>query len=1229
MAKSTGTSFGTPRQWMSGHGVGSNARLMADINGDLKADAIVFFSVNGAWWAARALEDSPAGYYYFRASGFDVNGSGSPIAVLSKLVNGLWQNIATAAITAPPMNEWYVLKVEAVGSSIRAYLDGEKLIDVVDHTFTRGHVGIKVHGSASHSNFTPSAYYFGGYDSESEGIRIYGTAQTTYTYSAEGLVTGINSALATESRVYDHEVHGWSAQVPEQRFSIRTDPYDPANNVIYGDSRYGPSTIWTGDISWTNYTVEATVRFTHAGAPDDFWGVGGSAGIVIRSSGNPERGYYVGLTPNGGAGLYLVELNGVNFDSHVVLDSATTTTTTSIGQEVRLKVEVSSNPHNGNLRIRVWWDDNSNPINYICTTNCSEKYKNGKVGLRVTTARAIFDDVKITGPDGKVWRFDDFQAKGLLTGKASTDKVSGLPSGETIQYDESGRPYSITDKNKQRLTVTRDERGNIIAQADPSGTVTLKTYDVYGQVISETISMQPSYNYVPDPSFENGSDWELKSRDTSTVEIEASDQSYHGGNSLKLTYNYLNGQGGVTDWIGAHTSKMPVKAGGVYTVSAHVKSSNFLHGTSISDGKQHHHVYVRFWTAGANPTIIDQIGAEIPECLCETDWQQIYKTVTVPDTAEFAEVFVAIVGSFYGQSIVWVDAVQLQEGAVVPETNLLKNPGAEKLMDGNPGTPEGWSSNFPGGTSGQVGGIAPSSNWQSLPSSWSINDQGQMSVLFWKGKEGTSNETVLRSAAEYEHIVSWDPITIQADIQMNTGRDVGLAFDTKDNGNMYLIRASGMIGDKDNPSDPGETHFKTALWIKQGGDWTKLTSGNNYNMTTSGGQALLPEAGSWYTLVVSVAANTVSWHYIVDGASSLTYVYNGNPLASNSGRVGIRTGEEHGYSQQQHNIDNVQVSHSINSFNDTFNAHNPYFIQSHNGANTASSWSQTLTGGRVTPGQNYTLSARLWTESAPDGDGPGGARLRVVWKSGSTVVGEDYSPLYQTGGEWAKRAITLAAPEGAGSAVIYLEQVNFEGETRFDDIRFEPNVGLAGFSALGNGSFETISGDKPAGWTWSSSTDWAKDTKIYKFGKTSVRVSSPTAKDHYATQTVKVKPNTTYMFSGWIRTAAVAAVRGHGAVIFAISGGSLYKSVPVIGDSDWSLQTVVFTTGPATTSITVGMQLGHGGPSSGVAWFDGLELVEKSAWTAENIYDSYGNLIGSFGPTGAESRMGYDAAGRL
>lgn len=173
-----------------------------------------------------------------------------------------------------------------------------------------------------------------------------------------------------------------------------------------------------------------------------------------------------------------------------------------------------------------------------------------------------------------------------------------------------------------------------------------------------------------------------------------------------------------------------------------------------------------------------------------------------------------------------------------------------------------------------AGSIDPS--WAQLCGSWSIDSLNRL-----KGASTSTEADIMRGAA----LTNAGGFTFQSGIKMSAGTDVGLAFDIQNSGaDMYVIRASGYADDKDS----GDNSAKTALWKKVGGSWTKLTSGAGARMIDSNGAALVPQAGSWYTLKVTVKGSTISWCYQVNGVWSIGYVMTDSTF--NSGTVGLRVG---------------------------------------------------------------------------------------------------------------------------------------------------------------------------------------------------------------------------------------------------------------------------------------------------------------------------------------------------
>ena len=64
VARSNGTQFLWPEWGILGHGVGSNTRLLNDIDGDGRMDAIVYFANSGSWYAASGQPNATFGCCY-------------------------------------------------------------------------------------------------------------------------------------------------------------------------------------------------------------------------------------------------------------------------------------------------------------------------------------------------------------------------------------------------------------------------------------------------------------------------------------------------------------------------------------------------------------------------------------------------------------------------------------------------------------------------------------------------------------------------------------------------------------------------------------------------------------------------------------------------------------------------------------------------------------------------------------------------------------------------------------------------------------------------------------------------------------------------------------------------------------------------------------------------------------------------------------------------------------
>ena len=61
---------------------------------------------------------------------------------LYTIVNGKRSTIASARVNEPQLGAWHTIRVVATGSKVQAYLDGTRLLDHEDRTFTQGWIGL-------------------------------------------------------------------------------------------------------------------------------------------------------------------------------------------------------------------------------------------------------------------------------------------------------------------------------------------------------------------------------------------------------------------------------------------------------------------------------------------------------------------------------------------------------------------------------------------------------------------------------------------------------------------------------------------------------------------------------------------------------------------------------------------------------------------------------------------------------------------------------------------------------------------------------------------------------------------------------------------------------------------------------------------------------------------------------------------------------------------------------
>lgn len=118
-------------------------------------------------------------------------------------------------------------------------------------------------------------------------------------------------------------------------------------------------------------------------------------------------------------------------------------------------------------------------------------------------------------------------------------------------------------------------------------------------------------------------------------------------------------------------------------------------------------------------------------------------------------------------------------------------------------------------------------------------------------------------------------------------------------------------------------------------------------------------------------------------------------------------------------------------------------------------------------------------------------------------------------------------------------------------------------------------------------------SKVYD-GKYALVLQSDFANDCRMIQTVKVKGNQVYRFSGWVATEGVPEGQ-YGANLCVM--GEFVRSEGVNATTDWRPLELVFRTYPGQKEVTLGVRLGfYGSINTGKVYFDGLKLEPVDNW---------------------------------
>jgi tetratricopeptide (TPR) repeat protein len=135
------------------------------------------------------------------------------------------------------------------------------------------------------------------------------------------------------------------------------------------------------------------------------------------------------------------------------------------------------------------------------------------------------------------------------------------------------------------------------------------------------------------------------------------------------------------------------------------------------------------------------------------------------------------------------------------------------------------------------------------------------------------------------------------------------------------------------------------------------------------------------------------------------------------------------------------------------------------------------------------------------------------------------------------------------------------------------------------------------GWDWRGNSEMSFDTEMLYDDEVSIRIYHPTVNDSHLSKIYKIKPNTDYSFSAYVKcdfgelSETDTYAYGTGANIG--EAKKHYEHSDFIQDNNWAFVTYDFNSGD-DTEIELCLRLGmYSGTCTGTAWFSNIELIEK------------------------------------
>lgn len=296
-------------------------------NQSIQADVrpTAFFG-NDRWFGLAVRRVDAANYYYLTARS-------SGTVQLKKMVNGVFQTLASTNLSVLAGSD-YRLRLEAIGTTITAYVNGVELLTAVDSSLR--------HGQAALMTYKTAAYY--------DNVIVSPSPQTTLFMDDEYLVS---------ANLWTRVAGQWS-----------TTPWPDAMHVQ--SSTAGGASSVTGN-STTDQSISARIQETAVGSGTQPW-----FGLFARYR-DANNYYYVTVRNSNEISLRRL-LNGAT----QVLDSAPFGVSTGTWYSLRLEAVEDQ------LRVYVG--------NRLILEAADESFSEGRYGMVMYKAATVYGDVVVTRP---------------------------------------------------------------------------------------------------------------------------------------------------------------------------------------------------------------------------------------------------------------------------------------------------------------------------------------------------------------------------------------------------------------------------------------------------------------------------------------------------------------------------------------------------------------------------------------------------------------------------------------------------------------------------------------------------------------------------------------------------------------------------------------------------------------------------------------------------------------